>query len=168
MPETLTLGGRTFAPIGEATTAEHDAWMMTQLRDAGLLEALRAQATDRDTATFDPLVVSGRMFEVMAGALLEPGRDWTPAWALETAAHLRRLTDPEDKARLFAEMGALLRGFFGRAPGSSADTGSSSGAPDGDAGAPEGTAPTTGAPTTGVSGPNAFVSVLGSPATVTA
>lgn len=130
------LGGRRFVPVGEATTAEHDDWMAGQLEQAGLLggvlQASRGEIADVDLSR---LRGSGRSFALLAGGLVEVGQEWTPERAAEVEQHLRHLTDPNEKAQLFAMLGGMLRGFFVPAPGSSAPTASSS-SPTGDA-APE-------------------------------
>lgn len=113
----LTLGGREFEPM-TVTTIEHDFWLMSRIRTAGLdaMEKGAEESPEEFVARIlDQVIDSGSAFEVLGGLLMPaqlPPQQWTPAVAVETAKFIRGLTDPIDKAKVQSQMIAVLIGFF--------------------------------------------------------
>ena len=115
--ERITLGGRDFEPM-TVTTIEHDFWLMSRIRTAGL-DALEKGADESPeefvARILQQIIDSGSAFDVLGGMLipaqLRP-QQWTPAIADETAKFIRELTDPIDKAKVQSQMIAILIGFF--------------------------------------------------------
>jgi hypothetical protein len=113
----LTLGGRDFEPM-TVTTIEHDFWLMSRIRAAGLdaIEKGAEESPEEFVARIMHQVIdSGSAFEVLGGMLIPaqlPPQEWTPAIADETAKFIRELTDPIDKTKVQSQMIAILIGFF--------------------------------------------------------
>jgi len=113
----VVLAGHAFAPL-LVSTIEHDFWLMARIR-AARLDAL-TKAEDESAEEFvsrilHEVIDSGRAFELLGGMLIPenvPAEQWTPELAAETAAFIRTLTDPADKARLQSQLISLLIGFF--------------------------------------------------------
>ena len=113
----VMLAGHAYAPL-LVSTIEHDFWLMSHIR-AARLDAL-TKAEDESAEEFvsrilHEVIDSGSAFELLGGMLIPanvPVEQWTPERANETAAFIRKLTDPEDKAKVQAQLISLLIGFF--------------------------------------------------------
>jgi len=137
----IVLAGRAFDAAGPSTI-QQDHWMMTRVREAGLL--LVEREPDEDPQAYgermlDALLRSEQGLELLGGLLVPVGqRRWTPEVALETAAFIGDLSAPEDKARVGALLASLLIPFLMRALASSTSSARPSGAaPDAPAPRPE-------------------------------
>jgi len=115
--ENIRLGGREFRPVVDATI-EHDYWLMGLIRRAGIDQVVKEEGESPDEFALRlmrELINSGQAFAILSGVMMPADKevcDWTPAMAGETAAFLKRLTAPEDKAALNACTASLLSGFF--------------------------------------------------------
>jgi len=117
MAETFSLGGRQYRTVS-TSTIEHDIATTIVIRASGLGELTLGPDELPEAFAFrllNTLMESGRTFEIL-GCLLVPADisdiDWTPALGKETAAKLRLITDPEEKATIRAQILAAITGFF--------------------------------------------------------
>lgn len=111
---TVMIGGITYQ-IQEEGTLEHDMWMMALVREHGLDQlALEDKESSGDfvARTLDRIVMSGVIFRILAGALIPPGKEWSPAVAAETEEVLRKIRTHEDKATMRSLVLSVLIGFF--------------------------------------------------------
>ncbi len=115
--ETIRIGGRTFIPVRDSTI-EHDFWLMAHIRGAGLDRIAIGDGEAPDdfaVRILAEVISSGRIFPILGGLFL-PEKisplDWTPAVAEETAAFLRKISDPADKAVIQQQVVSLLLSFF--------------------------------------------------------
>ena len=116
-PETIKLGGRDFTPV-LISTIEHDYWLMSKIRAAGLGQVAKREEASAEafvSRLLAEVIDSGAAFDLLGGLLvpmpLTP-EGWTPACAIETAAFIKRLTLPVDKAIVQSQMISVLIGFF--------------------------------------------------------
>jgi hypothetical protein len=115
--ETIKLGGRDFAPV-LTSTIEHDYWLMSKIRAAGLDQVTKREEESADafvSRLLSEVIDSGSAFDLLGGLLLPmplPPEGWTPECAIETAAFIKRLSLPVDKAIVQSQMISLLIGFF--------------------------------------------------------
>ena len=115
--EKITIGGRTFVPV-KNSTIEHDFYLMSHIRGAGLDRiALGEDEAPDDFAVrlLGEVISSGRVFKVLGGLFLPEkisSLDWTPEMAEETAAFLKRISEPRDKLEVQKQVISLLIDFF--------------------------------------------------------
>jgi hypothetical protein len=115
--ETINLGGREFAPVS-TSTIEHDYWLMSKIRAAGLDHVAKREEESSETFVarlLSEVIDSGSAFDLLGGLLLPmplPKEGWSPACAIETAEFIKRLSLPDDKAIVQSQMISLLIGFF--------------------------------------------------------
>lgn len=113
----LTLSGRVFRKA-RTTTIDQDAYVMKRMREFGLVEM---------ASTFDPVkdelddfsqqllmaaFETGKLYEVLAGVLIEEGVVWSRAVAKQNAEFFATLTDKDDKAQLFSSIASVLVDFL--------------------------------------------------------
>lgn len=115
--EIITIGGRDFRAVSNSTI-EHDFWVMDQVRGAGLdrIEMREGETQDQfvERIIIDS-ITTGRAFPLLGGLLMPADmlpEDWTPQIAHDTIEFLRKRTDESDKAKIKAQLVALLFGFF--------------------------------------------------------
>ena len=115
----IPLGGRYFTAT-EHTTARQDAWMLVQAGDAGLGNVGKVDDPTQTEAHVQSLTLSafrsGKMFHLLAGALVEvdgnqPNK-WTEAEAEKNAEFFAEMTDAESKATIFNSFVEILLPFF--------------------------------------------------------
>lgn len=117
MSERIELGGRIFTPV-KNSTIEHDFWLMGHIRAAGLDQVRVEEGENPDEFVMRLLreaINSGRVFLLLGGLMIQEGTPpdkWTPVLAKETAEFLKKLTAPEDKARIQQQVVSMLIGFF--------------------------------------------------------
>lgn len=115
--EKIRIGGRTFVPV-KNSTIEHDFWLMAHIRGAGLDRiAIGEDEAPDDFAVrlLGEVIDSGRIFPILGGLFLPEktsSLNWTPEVAEETAAFLKKLSDPGDKAQIQQQVVSLLLSFF--------------------------------------------------------
>ena len=115
--EKITIGGRTFVPVTNSTI-EHDFYLMSHIRGAGLDRiAIEDGEPPDDFAVrlLGEVISSGRVFKVLGGLFLPEkisSLDWTPEMAEETAAFLKRISEPRDKLEVQKQVINLLIDFF--------------------------------------------------------
>ena len=113
----IHIAGRDFRPV-QNSTIEHDYYMMEHVQAAGLDNCHKdPEETAEEFALriLAGLMKGGRVFPVLAGLFIPAGTedlDWTLTVAKETEAHLRTVTDAEDKAVIHGQVVALLMNFF--------------------------------------------------------
>jgi hypothetical protein len=118
--EVIELGGRKFRII-EKGTLEHQMWMDRQVLETGLSGILReAPMSSADYAgkIWEQISRQQKVFPLLSGMLIPEGLadvDWTPAEADKTTAFLKKLTAPEDHARVRSLLISVVLGFFGAA-----------------------------------------------------
>lgn len=117
MSERVELGGRIFVPA-KNTTIEHDFWLMGHIRGAGLdnITVREGEAPDEFVLRLlQETINSSRIFLLLGGLLFPDGlapEAWTPELAEQTAAFLKKLTAPADKAKIQTQVVSALLGFF--------------------------------------------------------
>ena len=113
---TLHLCGLDFEPTGQAMTARQDAYLMGQLRLAGVIDVLAtmrdADVEAKSSELLTRILVSGRAPEILAGLLTEPGKKWNQKRADELAELFGDATDREDKDLMRKSIVAFVLGFF--------------------------------------------------------
>ena len=115
--EKIRIGGRTFVPVSNSTI-EHDFWLMAHIRGAGLNRiAIGEGEAPEDFAVrmLSEVISSGRIFPILGGLFLPEkisSLNWTPEVADETAAFLKRISDPDDKGLIQQQVISLLLSFF--------------------------------------------------------
>ena len=113
----LQLGGREFDVI-ETGTIEWDVTLLNLLQGCGLSEVTMHAGEDAEglaLRVYRTLMSSGAVFEILGCVLTPAGRDpfdWRPQDMRETAAFLRKLHTPEDKAVITSQIVSLVTGFF--------------------------------------------------------
>lgn len=114
MAEPIPLGGVTYVHVG-VSTLEHDIWFMAQLRKVGLTDPQIIEGEephDYAQRLLNQLLASGEAHLTVAGLIVPVGVRWSPAIAVQTAAHLGSLEDPEEKQRFWDFLLDLLGEFF--------------------------------------------------------
>lgn len=113
----VVLDGRTFRRP-EATTFAHDWYVMSQVREAGLMtfaqrfDPLRDDLDGMTASIIVDAYESGKLFTILAGSLVEEGTVWSKERA-ETVAHFfASLTKNEDKMELRRILPWVLLNFF--------------------------------------------------------
>lgn len=115
--EKVTINGQDYVPV-KNSTIEHDFWLMGHIRAAGLDQVKIMEGEDPQAFVMRLLaetINSGRVFSLLGGMLIQAGTDpadWTPDLAEATAAALKKVTAPEDKAKIQSAVVELLIGFF--------------------------------------------------------
>jgi hypothetical protein len=90
------------------TTLAHDVWLMRVVDETGLHEALR----ESPKAVLSRALNSGRVFELLAGSVVEPGVPFTEAAMAERVKWLAAITDPDSKRQVRDALLMLLLSFF--------------------------------------------------------
>lgn len=110
-------GAGTFR-LMERRTIECDIYLSNLLRAAGaeaaLIEALSVNE-EPDSRIFQAVAASGKLFDILAGALVPEGvdaLDWSPGLARDTAEKLKRVTSEAGKRALLSAVVPLVTGFF--------------------------------------------------------
>jgi hypothetical protein len=117
--EIIGLGGRRWRII-ETSTLEHVIWMDLQTIESGLGRMLQQPIAASETeahagAIWEAISRSQKAFSLLGGMLVPEVRkdeDWTPDIAELTAHFLKKLTAPEDHARIRALLVSVVLGFF--------------------------------------------------------
>ena len=115
--EKIRIGGRTFVPV-KNSTIEHDFYLMSHIRGAGLDRIAIGEGEAPDdfaVRLLGEVIDSGRIFKVLGGLFLPEGvssLDWTPQLAEETASFLKKISDPQDKLEIQRQVISLLIDFF--------------------------------------------------------
>ncbi len=104
--EAISVGGRQFEPAHDVTFRHH-IWMMNHVYAAGLHEPAENQFVQ-----LGRLLASGRIPQLLAGAMLEIGVPWTPEGAEKTAEFFGNLTDQADINALDAALMVVIANFF--------------------------------------------------------
>lgn len=113
----VVLDGRRFRRPG-VTTFEHDWYIMTQVRDAGLLtvaqrfDPLHDDLNDTTAQIIIDAYASGKLFTLLAGVLIEEGTEWRKETTETAARFFASLTKEEDKAALRVTLPFVLLNFF--------------------------------------------------------
>lgn len=115
--ESIELGGRRFFQPSDLSIA-NDLWVEAAARRAGL-DSLQIN-DDEDARAFAARVIAQAVDSSLClqllGGLLHPeglaASDWTPEIAEQTAAHLARITDPDEKAAIRVMLADHLAFFF--------------------------------------------------------
>jgi hypothetical protein len=95
---------RTFVSVEEISAA-HREWLLEELRAAGL----DSPDIDNPDVLYDRAFGSGRVLQLLAGVLVEPGVRWTPALAAANADLFAQISDPEEKAAVWDAMRSFLQ-----------------------------------------------------------
>ena len=119
MSRVYFLGGRTFS-VPEHSTARQDAYMVGVAIEAGVM-AYAGKTLDDDTANQLTATIfrSGKMENLLAGALVEDDVKWSVKAADANAEFFAELTDPADKQQILTSLVEVLTSFFRSAPLSS-------------------------------------------------
>jgi hypothetical protein len=113
----LKLGGRDFDVI-ESGTIEWDVTLLNLLSACGLAEVTMHAGEDAEglaLRVYRTLMSSGSVFEILGCVLIDHGEsalDWNPHKMGDTAAFIRKLHAPEDKAAITSQITSLVAGFF--------------------------------------------------------
>jgi hypothetical protein len=120
-PETFTLNGRTYRRATASMTVAQQVFVIGRLKRAGIATAGRVDIGDNAAAArlalqFENAIwaafESGEMYEILGGLLLEPGATWSRQRALETAALIQTVTDPDESAAIFDYAADIVIDFF--------------------------------------------------------
>lgn len=117
MSKTFKIDGALYHTI-ERSTLANDFYVMQQLRRAGIADCTpRGGETANDYALrlLYSIIDAGAPFELLGGLLLPegiPDEKWTVEQAETTAAVLRQVTDPADKAEIQKILIAVMTDFF--------------------------------------------------------
>jgi len=121
MAEKLSLGGREYveATIGPV---RHDLFIMQHTRHAGLSPIADGETPEAYMQRLLASVLSSGRALLLLGGLLWPAgtkpEQWDEELAYATAGHLGGIIDPEEKAKLYAELSRALLSFFENGLGS--------------------------------------------------
>lgn len=113
----MQIQGRTFI-LCEETTLQQDAFIMKRLRASKMADATQTfdpateDLSDAAERTLLAAMENGVIFEVMGGALVEPGVVWTPEIAIENATLFSSITSKEDKAAMYEQIGIIMADFL--------------------------------------------------------
>jgi hypothetical protein len=124
--EIIELGGRRWRII-ETSTLEHIIWMDLQTIESGLGRTLQqpipaSEAEAHAGAVWEAISRSQKAFAILGGTLVPeaiPDSDWTPELAEKTGGFMKKLTAPEDHARIRTVLISVVLGFFVAAQASS-------------------------------------------------
>lgn len=112
--EPIVVAGRTFRPATN-TTFEQDLFIMERV-DATGADSLELKGENDLTAFAQKTILdayrSGKLFELVAGMLVEDGKEWSPEAAKVNALFFAGLRDKADKEALHESMVAALLSFF--------------------------------------------------------
>jgi hypothetical protein len=121
MQEKLMLDGRTFRAAKDVTFEQHVAFM-DDAAAAGLLEPWSGGAEE----FLSRVLASGRVMQLLAGALVEEGHDWSAESAKANAEFFAKVKGVDNIQQLQGALLGVLTGFFLDARQSSATSLSSS------------------------------------------
>jgi hypothetical protein len=113
----LKLGGREFDVISSGTI-EWDVTLLNLLQGCGLADVTLHVGEDAEGLAhrvYRTLMSSGFVFEILGCVLIDHGGnpfEWTPDQMRDTAAYIRKLHAPEDKAAITSQIVSLVAGFF--------------------------------------------------------
>lgn len=113
----LKLGGREFDVIA-SSTIEWDVTLLNLLQGCGLADVTMHAGENAEglaLRVYRTLMSSGAVFEILGCVLIEHGADpfeWNPDKMKDTAAFIRKLHAPEDKAAITSQINSLVAGFF--------------------------------------------------------
>ncbi len=112
--EPIVVAGRSFRPAVN-TTFEQDFFIMERVGESG---ADRIEVKDNSdlTALGTKIILdayrTGKLFELVAGMMVEDGVKWTKQSAMENAEFFGNLTDTADKRALQDALVGVLLSFF--------------------------------------------------------
>lgn len=127
VPETqkeVVIAGRTFIPAKAGnTTFDQDLYITAAIEDAGIDKVFtEVQNADQLTQMAKRMIVqaykSGKLWDVLAGVLIEKNIPWSHEYAASTARFFSNLTRNEDKEALNETMAGVVVGFFASAANS--------------------------------------------------
>lgn len=113
----LKLGDKSFDVV-KASTIEWDVTLLSLLQGCGLSDVTMHQGETPEGLAhrvYRTLMSSGVVFEILGCALIDHGVDpfaWTPEIMRTTAAYIRRLHAPADKAAITSQIVSLVSSFF--------------------------------------------------------
>lgn len=116
--ETITLDGRKFTSITQSLTANQDDYILGHLRLAGALEVLddldgKKRTTEkRAEDLLTQILVSGKLYTILAGCLTEEGKKWTRVEADANALRFAEITDLRDKNHMRQFIVGFVINFF--------------------------------------------------------
>lgn len=119
--DVFKLGGRAFVPMKDGTL-ENDFTTMDLYRGAGLAELAPIPGevmevfAERLLAT---AIHSGKVYDILGCLLLPvdmPPESWTPEVGRATAAFIKTVSAPEEKALVRSLVASLLISFLGNGP----------------------------------------------------
>lgn len=115
----MVLSGRTFiAPT--KTSFRQDMFVLDLAKGAGVEKLSNATETDLSEAAEELLLrawKSGKLFLLLAGMIVEEGKEWTEESAKANAEFFADLTDLPDKEALSGAITGVLISFFVNAEG---------------------------------------------------
>jgi hypothetical protein len=117
MQNVIVIDGQRYRPI-TLTTLAHDFYLMKQVRATGILDCTPMQGESAEEFALRLLyavVEHGAPFELLGALLLPegiPDEKWSIDQAESTAAVLRQISDPEDKAAVQRILIAVITDFF--------------------------------------------------------
>jgi hypothetical protein len=113
---TITIDGREFHGVTQELSAEQDSFIIGQLRLAGALPALVAMkknATEEQAETLlTQIMVSGRMYQILAGVLTEKDKSWSFDDATRNGARFAAVSNPVEKAAMCSAVVDFVANFF--------------------------------------------------------
>jgi hypothetical protein len=117
--EIIDLGARRWRII-ETSTLEHVIWMDLQVIESGLGRMLQqpvaaSEGEAHAGAIWEAISRSQKAFSILGGMLVPetvPDNEWSPVLAENTATFMKKLTAPEDHARIRTLLISVVLGFF--------------------------------------------------------
>jgi hypothetical protein len=113
----LEVGGRTFRPSSD-TTFEQDMYIGSLLKDAGLVKMAagfnlaESEISDVAIDIITSAFASGKLFDLIAGAMEEIGTPWSIPEAKKNAQFFAQLRKGEEKKKLHGAIVGIILGFF--------------------------------------------------------
>jgi hypothetical protein len=116
--QTIKLDGREFAGVSQALSANQETYVQAHMRLAGVLEILedldgKKRSKERKARELlTQLMLTGKVFNVMAGCLTEVGKKWSREEADRNAERFGEITDTVEKKALIDGIVMAVIGFF--------------------------------------------------------
>lgn len=116
----VKVSGRTFIPATR-TTIQQDLFVMSRMRDTGLdklvdnIDLKQFKLTKYAEEVIVRAYMTGMVFEVLAGLLVEQGKKWSEKSAMANAEFFANLDDDQDKENISRPLVSVVLHFFMRA-----------------------------------------------------
>lgn len=129
----INVQGRTFRP-SQKTSFKQDFYVMERMELAKIDQMVAGFTKEGNAEEYAQQLLiaaykSGKLFEILAGVMVEDGTKWTEEAALANAEFFEYLEEEEEKEQITQSLAAVVLGFFTHAGLSSRTSKSASGSP---------------------------------------